>query len=85
MKSTVTFKQFFESMTVGAALGGAPGGYSPDNISSSDFYAPGDARIPKGGVVISRKGLVKTSKKRKKIKSVENNYGFRSLANQLSM
>jgi hypothetical protein len=52
VKSTVTFKQYFyENMTVGAALGGSSGGFSPDNISGSDFYAPGDARIPKGGAV----------------------------------
>ncbi len=66
MKSTVTFKQFFyESMTAGLALGGSPGGFSPDNISSSDFYAPGDARIPKGGAVYTRAGKLKRKKRRK--------------------
>lgn len=66
MKSTVTFKQFFyESMTAGMALGGSPGGFSPDNISGSDFYAPGDARIPKGGAVYIRAGKLKRKKRRK--------------------
>lgn len=66
-KSTVTFKQFFyENMTVDTALGGSPGGFSPDSITSSDFYAPGDTRIPKGGAVISRRGKVNTRKRRSK-------------------
>lgn len=70
MKSTVTFKQFFyESMTVGAALGGTAGGFSPNNISGSDFYAPGDARIPKGGAVYTRAGKLKRKKRKKKNKS----------------
>lgn len=68
-KSTVTFKQFFyENMTVGGALGGSAGGYSPDSISGSDFYAPGDTRIPKGGTVISRKGRVNTKRRKKRRK-----------------
>ncbi len=66
MKSTVTFKQFFyESMTVGAALGGSAGGFSPDSISGSDFYAPGDARIPKGGAVYTRAGKLRRKRRRK--------------------
>ena len=70
MKSTVTFKQFYyESMTVGGAMGGSNGGFSPDNISGSDFYAPGDARIPKGGAVYTRSGKIK----RKKIKKRKKN------------
>ncbi len=70
MKSTVTFKQFFyENMTVGSALGGSEGGFSPDNISSSDFYAPGDARIPKGGAVYTRAGKLKRKKRKNKNKS----------------
>jgi hypothetical protein len=68
VKSTVTFKQFYyESMTTGLALGGSPGGFSPDNISGSDFYAPNDARIPKGGAVYTRAGKLKR-KKGKKVK-----------------
>ncbi len=66
MKSTVTFKDYFyENMTAGAALGGSSGGFSPDNISSSDFYAPGDARIPKGGAVYTRAGKLKRKKRKK--------------------
>ena len=57
-------------MTVSGAMGGSAGGFSPDNISGSDFYAPGDARITKGGAVYSRAGKVKRkiNKKRKKRK-----------------
>ena len=70
MKSTVTFKQFFyESMTAGAALGGSAEGFSPDSISGSDFYAPGDARIPKGGAVYTRAGKLKRKKGKKRTKS----------------
>lgn len=70
MKSTVTFSQYFyENNTVGDALGGSSGGFSPDNISGSDFYAPGDTRIPKGGATLSRKGLVKRRRKRKSKRS----------------
>ena len=54
-------------MTAGLALGGSPGGFSSDNISGSDFYAPGDARIPKGGSVYTRVGKLKR-KRRKKTK-----------------
>ena len=70
MKSTVTFKQYFyESMTAGVALGGSSGGFSPNNISGSDFYAPGDARIPKGGAVYTRAGKLKRKKRKKRNKS----------------
>lgn len=54
-------------MTASAALGGSAGGFSPDNIFSSDFYAPG-ARIPKGGAVYTRAGKLKR-RVRKKIKN----------------
>ena len=65
MKSTVTFKQFFyENMTSAGSLGGGSGGFSPDNISGSDFYAPGDARMPKGGAVYTRSGKIKKRKRR---------------------
>lgn len=70
MKSTVTFKQFFyENMTSAGALGGSSGGFSPDNISGSDFYAPGDARIPKGGAVYTRAGKLKRKLRKKKKKN----------------
>lgn len=66
-KSTVTFKEFFyENMTVDGALGGSAGGFSADSISGSDFYAPGDARIPFGGAVLSRKGKVNKTKRHRK-------------------
>ena len=65
MKSTVTFKQFFyENMTSAGALGGISGGFSPNNISGSDFYAPGDSRISKGGAVYTRSGKLKKKKRR---------------------
>lgn len=59
-------------MTVSGAMGGSAGGFSPDSISGSDFYAPGDTRIPKGGAVISRNGRVNTkrNKKRRKRKNI---------------
>ena len=69
MKSTVTFKQYFyESMTAGAALGGSSGGFSPNSISGSDFYASGDARMPKGGAVYTRAGKLKRKKRKKRNK-----------------
>ena len=70
MKSTVTFKEYFyESMTAAGALGSSPGGFSPDSISGSDFYAPGDARIPKGGAVYTRAGALKRKKNKKRKKT----------------
>lgn len=59
-------------MTVSGTMGGSAGGFSPESISGSDFYAPGDARIPKGGAVISRNGRVNTkrNKKRRKRKNI---------------
>lgn len=72
MKSTVTFKQYFyESMTAGVALGGSSGGFSPNSISGSDFYAPGDARMPKGGAVYTRAGKLKRKKRKKRNKSIK--------------
>lgn len=56
-------------MTVDGALGGSPGGFSPDSISGSDFYAPGDTRIPTGGVVLSRKGKVNKKRRKKRRKN----------------
>jgi hypothetical protein len=69
VKSTVTFKQYFyENMTAGEALGGSSGGFSPNSTSGSDFYAPGDARIPKGGAVYTRAGKLKRKKRKKRNK-----------------
>lgn len=69
-KFEVRFKKIIiEDITAGDAVGGSPGGFNPnDNITSSDFYAPGDARRPKSlfAGVLTRKGLSKKRKKRKK-------------------
>lgn len=66
MENRKTFKQFYEDVTVSDALGGSPD--SSNSISGSDFYARGDARVPKLLGVYSRKGKIKT-KRRKKRKS----------------
>jgi hypothetical protein len=58
-----TFKQFYEDITVSDALGGSPG--STDSISGSDFYAPGDSRVPKLLGITSRRGKVGRKSKRK--------------------
>lgn len=76
MKSTVTFEEYFkiyvEDMTAGGAMGGSAGGFSPDSPTSSDFYAPGDARIAtpykyirtRSGI-LQRKRKIKRKTKRK--------------------
>lgn len=66
MEERKTFKQFYEDVTVSDALGGSPG--SNDSISGSDFYAPGDSRVPKLLGVYSRKGKVYTKKRKKRRK-----------------
>jgi len=73
MKSTVTFKEFFkmyvENMTAGGVVGGSSEGFSPDNPTSSDFYAPGDARIATPSKIIQkRSGALKIKSKRKRKK-----------------
>lgn len=57
-----------EDMTAGGVVGGVP--TSGGSLENVDGYATGDTRIPKvlGGVQ-TRKGLVKKSKKRKKVKN----------------
>lgn len=73
MKSTVTFKEFFnklyEDVTSGSALGGTSG-FNPqsDSINNSDFYAPGDTRMPKGSKIIQTRGKAIKIKKRIKKK-----------------
>jgi len=74
MKSTVTFKEYFEiyveEMTVGGAMGGSSGGFSPSNPTSSDFYAPGDARIATSdNYMRTRAGIIK--RKKKKVKTIK--------------
>lgn len=72
-KSTVSFKRYFyENITVGDALGGSAGGFSPDSISSSDFYAPGDNRLAFSQGTFSRKGKVKNKSKRSRKKKRKN-------------
>ena len=74
-KSTGSFKEYFkkvieEDMTAaGAGVQGTGDGFSPDNSTSSDSYAEGDARTPfplfgKGKV------LKRVKKKKKKAKKV---------------
>jgi hypothetical protein len=71
MKSTGTFKQYFylvQSESTSMALGGSEGGFSSDNITSSDFYAPKDARIATPSKVIqTRKGGIKRKKRRRRV------------------
>lgn len=64
MGNARTFKQYFEEMTADSAgVGGTGDGFSPSNITSSDSYAPGDARVPKV--------LGKVQRRRKKKKKEE--------------
>jgi len=71
MKSTVTFKEYFElyveDMTVGGVMGGSAGGFSANNPNSSDFYARGDARIATPDPYIrTRSGAIKRRRKKSK-------------------
>lgn len=74
MKSTVTFKYFFnkfiaEDSTTGALISSDSVAdiYDPNSPISGDKYNQNDARIAKGGKIIqTRKGKIHTSKKRKK-------------------
>lgn len=75
-KSTGRFAEYFkkvieEDMTAGdAGVGGTGDGFSPNNSTSGDTYAPGDSRTPfplfGKGKVLKR---VKKKKKKKKVKS----------------
>ena len=74
-KSTGRFAKYFkkvlaEAMTAGAggALGpNAGGNFAPNASTSTDSYAPGDARVPKAlGKVQSRLDSPKKKKKKKK-------------------
>lgn len=65
------FKLIKEDSTAGGSLGGVDGFNPIDQINSSDFYAPGDARLPKGGKkVLTRNGALKKKKKKKGIDGV---------------
>lgn len=53
-----------EDMTSGGAFGGDIAGHA--GIENTDWFAPGDARNPYGLGITTRKGRLKTKKKRKK-------------------
>jgi hypothetical protein len=57
-----------ENVAGGAASAFGPGVQSTATPFSGDNYAPGDARIPKSiyGGIVTRRGLIKGRKKRKK-------------------
>lgn len=55
------YKKLLENMTTGSVFG-AGQAHAPVTGQSSDFYAPGDARIP------SILGVKKSKKKKKKLK-----------------
>jgi len=70
MKSTVTIEEFYRrlvEMDSAGVLGGSVGGFSSNNPTSSDFYAPGDARIATPSKIIQkRSGAIKLKSKRKR-------------------
>lgn len=72
MSKFIRFADYFKKMleedvTAGSAgVGGDGSGFSPDNSTSSDSYAPGDARTPSS---LFGKGKVQTRIKKKKKKS----------------
>lgn len=62
----VTFLRFVKEVNAAGAGGVFGVGSSADFSSfSGDFYAPGDARVPKVLGVYSRKGKIKKKKKNK--------------------
>ena len=74
----IFFKMLRENNTAGGAEGslGGGSGFNPGTgeIDSSDWYAPGDARIPKvlgKGKVQTRKGSTGGNKKKKKKKKTD--------------
>ena len=74
MDSTSKFEKAFidileEDTSAGSALGTSAGGFDPaTNINSSDFYARGDARVPKGGKPIQRRPGISPILKKKRSK-----------------
>lgn len=66
----ISFKKFYsiyveDSSYSGGTLG--PAAATGNNgVSNSDWYASGDYRVPKGGKVYTRSGLVKRKRKYKK-------------------
>lgn len=72
-KSTGRFAKYFkkvleEDMTTGdAGVGSTGDGFAPNNSTSSDSYAPGDARVPKVLGKIQTRIKKKKKKKAKKV------------------
>lgn len=66
----ITFKKFIREMNVSGAGGvfgvGGSGEYG-GAVGNNDFYAPGDARIPKALGTYTRKGKLKSRKKKKTV------------------
>lgn len=53
-------------MSAGDVVGVSSGGFSPDNPTSSDFYAPGDARLATTDKYIrTRSGMLRRKRKAK--------------------
>jgi|LauGreStaDraftv2_3_1035109.scaffolds.fasta_scaffold301057_2 hypothetical protein len=65
----ISFKQFYaifkEDSSYSDGTLGPAANVSHDAIANSDWYAPGDYRIPTGGKVYRRSGVVKRKKRRK--------------------
>lgn len=59
-----------ENIAGGAGSAFGPGVQATATQFSGDTYAPGDARVPKNlyGGIVTRRGLIKNRKKRKKKK-----------------
>jgi len=59
-----------ENVAGGATSAFGPGVQATATQFSGDTYAPGDARVPKSlyGGIVTRRGLIKSRKKRKKKK-----------------
>lgn len=65
----ITFKNFLREMNVsgaGGVFGVGSSGEFGGSVGNSDFYAPGDTRVPQVLGAYSRKGKLKSRKKRKK-------------------
>jgi hypothetical protein len=63
-----TFKDFVNEVNMagaGGVFGDAPSMGYGGAVGNSDFYAPGDARIPKVMGIFRRAGMAKRKKKRK--------------------
>ena len=65
-------KQVLEEENIAGGAGSAfgPGVQATATQFSGDTYAPGDARVPKSlyGGIVTRRGLIKSRKKRKRKK-----------------